>query len=63
MHSRSTTRGYHTRMVCVNGPREYSLAYIMYEEMGDKIYTMALEMCIEDASAIWTNQTMKGSMT
>eukprot|EP00972_Heterocapsa_arctica_P042728 6300104-Heterocapsa_arctica.AAC.1 len=63
MHSKTTTKGYHTRMVCVNGPKEYSLAYIMYEEMGAKIYAMALESCIKDAAAIWTNQTMKGRMT
>eukprot|EP00972_Heterocapsa_arctica_P045946 6779728-Heterocapsa_arctica.AAC.1 len=31
--------------------------------MGAKIYAMALESCIKDAGAIWTNQTRKGTMT
>eukprot|EP00972_Heterocapsa_arctica_P009672 1425685-Heterocapsa_arctica.AAC.1 len=44
LHSRASTKDYHTRMVaCVNGARQYCLAYIMYEEMGTKIYAMALE--------------------
>eukprot|EP00972_Heterocapsa_arctica_P110264 16234453-Heterocapsa_arctica.AAC.1 len=61
MHSRETTRGYHATMVCVSGPKQ-CLAYIMYEDMGSNIYVMALELCIKDAVAIWTNQTMKGDM-
>eukprot|EP00972_Heterocapsa_arctica_P089084 13137555-Heterocapsa_arctica.AAC.1 len=64
MHSRASTKDYHTRTVaCVNGARQYSLAYIMYGEMGTHMYAMALELCIKDAGAVWTNQTMKGSMT
>eukprot|EP00972_Heterocapsa_arctica_P036380 5355258-Heterocapsa_arctica.AAC.1 len=61
MHSRKTTKGYHAKMVCVRGPKQ-CLAYIMYEDMGSKIYAMALESCIKDAVAIWTNQTMQGEM-
>eukprot|EP00972_Heterocapsa_arctica_P094331 13911171-Heterocapsa_arctica.AAC.1 len=41
---------------------ESCLAYVMYEEMGDKIYAMALEVCLEDPGAIWTSQSTKGTM-
>jgi hypothetical protein len=59
----SSTEGYHVRMVNMNKPLEPSLAYVMYEEMGDKIYALALDMCTQDPETIWTSQTMKGTMT
>eukprot|EP00972_Heterocapsa_arctica_P106209 15645819-Heterocapsa_arctica.AAC.1 len=52
----STTEGYHVRMVSVNRPLEPCLAYVMYEEMGENIYALALDMCIEDPETIWTSQ-------
>eukprot|EP00972_Heterocapsa_arctica_P087882 12960345-Heterocapsa_arctica.AAC.1 len=33
----STTEGYHVRMVYVNKPMEFCLAYVMYEEMGQDL--------------------------
>eukprot|EP00972_Heterocapsa_arctica_P087761 12942512-Heterocapsa_arctica.AAC.1 len=35
----------------------------MYEDMGNKAYTMALESCIKDTGAMWMNQNKKGDMT
>eukprot|EP00972_Heterocapsa_arctica_P116275 16452336-Heterocapsa_arctica.AAC.1 len=62
LETNNSTEGYHVRMVCVNKPRDFCLAYIMYEEMGDNILAMALELCLEDTEAIWTSQSMKGIM-
>eukprot|EP00972_Heterocapsa_arctica_P085379 12584043-Heterocapsa_arctica.AAC.1 len=44
MHSRASTQYYHTVMItCTNGARQYCLGYIMYEDMGNRAYTLALE--------------------
>eukprot|EP00972_Heterocapsa_arctica_P097336 14360198-Heterocapsa_arctica.AAC.1 len=59
----SSTEGYHVRMVNMNKPLETSLAYVMYEEMCDKIYALALDMCTQDTETLWTSQSMKGTLT
>eukprot|EP00972_Heterocapsa_arctica_P109799 16166011-Heterocapsa_arctica.AAC.1 len=41
---------------------ESCLAYVMYEEMGNNIYALALEGCLEDPGAVWTSQSTKGTM-
>eukprot|EP00972_Heterocapsa_arctica_P095578 14094992-Heterocapsa_arctica.AAC.1 len=59
----SSTEGYHIRMVAVSKPMETVLAYAVYEEMGDKIYALALDICLQDTDTIWTSMRMKGILT
>eukprot|EP00972_Heterocapsa_arctica_P042823 6314279-Heterocapsa_arctica.AAC.1 len=61
-----STEGHHVRMVGVNRPvyntLEPCLGFVMYEEMSDKIYALALDLCLVDPEAIWTVQDLKGTM-
>eukprot|EP00972_Heterocapsa_arctica_P106232 15649402-Heterocapsa_arctica.AAC.1 len=41
---------------------ETSLAFVMYEDMGDKMYAMALDRRLEDPETIWTSKEMKATL-
>eukprot|EP00972_Heterocapsa_arctica_P047776 7047325-Heterocapsa_arctica.AAC.1 len=49
MHSLVSTQYYHTVMItCTSGANQDCLRYLMYEDMGNKPYAMALGSCIKD---------------
>eukprot|EP00972_Heterocapsa_arctica_P114430 16442426-Heterocapsa_arctica.AAC.1 len=63
LKSQVSTQNYHAVMITYsNGTVHDCLGYLLYEDMGNKAYAMALKPCIQDEGALWLREDKKGDV-
>eukprot|EP00972_Heterocapsa_arctica_P012815 1884630-Heterocapsa_arctica.AAC.1 len=63
MHSCISTQYLYTLMIsCKVGDQDDCLGHILYEDLGNKSYSMALESCVENNDALWLREDKKGDL-